>query len=323
VADFSFTDALLMKWFPPHSKFIEIYATNVSSLTINPKIGYRHKLINVFINGVNNVSTKLTREALDIVLGPKTLVRFPVWLWGGGSYSIGPLTYELNAMAVSLYLGTHIQRGILDLLPDAAADEPLTLSVVSGTSYPVIEAQYLEYPSDDAMNHDVPGGSDYWRKYFMAWFYLMSTTVANGQQLSEYGGPFGMSLLGENGTLPPNKAFHQIGITSGYQNANQNSSISNYTVYNALHEFKNDEELFTPDSHAGLYINQQSSGALTDTSAALWQEIRKPVDFNPNDRLKLYADVTSVTGSGGPLWVVIDGILEDLSKKPAGAGTPA
>jgi len=213
-----------------------------------------------------------------------------------------------------------MQRDILDLLPDAAADEPLTLNVVSGTSYPVIDAIYAEYPSDVSMAHDVPGGSDYYKKLFFAWFYLMSTTVASGQQLSEYGEPFGMSLLGENGTIPPNRIFHQFGLGSGYQNANQNSSITNYTVYNALHEWLNDEELWTPETHAGLYCNQESSGINTPTTFPLWSEMRRYVDFNPNDRLKLYVDVTSVTGSGSPIWVTIDGVLEDLSKKPAGAG---
>jgi len=132
-----------------------------------------------------------------------------------------------------------------------------------------------------------------------------------------------MDLLGENGRLPPDKAFHQFGLMSGYQNAGQNGSITNYTVYNALHEWHNDEELFTPETHSGLYINQQASGNAIDTSGPLFSDIGRFIDFNPNDLLALYADVTSVTGSGSPLWVVIDGILEDLSKKPAGAGAPA
>jgi len=223
---------------------------------------------------------------------------------------------------LSNFLMGWIQRGIVDLLPDAAADEAMTLNFISGTSYPVVSIRYVEYPSDDAMNHNVPGGSDYYKKYFSAWFYLMSTTVENGQQLTETGEPFGMSLLGENGTVPPNKIFHQYGLLSGYENAYQSSSISNYTVYNALHEWKNDEELWTPDTHAGLYCNQQQSGIMTDTTQVFWGEEKRMVDFNPNDRLSLYADVTSVTGSGSPLWVAIDGVLEDLSKKPATAGGP-
>jgi len=320
MADLSFNDATLFKWLPPKSKLLEVYATNVSSITINPRIGYRHKLVSIAINGINLQITSLTREALDIILGPKTVMRYPVWLWGDTGPSIEPINYYLASLGVQNFLGTWIQRGILDLLPDAAQDETMTFNVVSGTAYPVIEVKYVEYPSDQAAAHDVPGGSDYYKKYFFAWFYLMSTTVVNGQQLSEYGEPFGVSLLGENGRLPPDKAFHQFGLLSGYQNANENSSITNYTVYNALHEWKNDEELFTPDTHAGLYINQQSSGGATDTSGDLFQVMKRLVDFNPNDKLSLYADVTSVTGSGSPLWVVIDGILEDLSKKPAGAG---
>ena len=323
MADLSFTDAALMNWFPPKSKLLEVYATNVSSITINPRIGYRHKLIHVAINGTNLTPTSLTREALDVILGPKTLVRYPVWLWGDDAQTINYVAWVVTAGGLPWSYAMFANKGILDMLPDAAADEPLTLSVVSGTSYNVIEALYLEYPSGDAMSHDVPGGSDYYKKYFYAWFYLMSTTVGSGQELSEYGEPFGMSLLGENGTIPPNKAFHQISLETGYQNAYQNSSISNYTVYNALHEWKNDEELFTPDTHAGLYINQQSSGNSTDTTLCEQRALKRYIDFNSNDRLKLYADVTSVTGSGSPLWVVIDGILEDLSKKPAGAGAPA
>ena len=323
MADLSFFDVALMKWIPPKSKLLEIYTTNVSSVTINPRIGYRHKLFNIWINGLNQTPTTLTREAVDIILGPKTLMRFPVWLWGDATWGINTVNGVNWSFDLPSFTQIWAAKGVIDLLPDAAADEPLTINVVSGTSYPVIDVMYLEYPSDQAMSHDVPGGSDYWRKYFFAWFYLMSTTVANGQQLSEYGEPFGMSLLGENGRVPPNKAFHQFGLTSGYPNANQNSSITNYTVYNALHEWRNDEELFTPDTHSGLYINQQSSGVNTDTSGGLGVEVKRYVDFNPNDLLALYADVTSVTGSGSPLWVAIDGILEDLSKKPAGAGAPA
>jgi len=321
VADLSFLDAAMLKFLPPKSKLIEVYSTNVSSITINPRIGYRHKLLNIWINGLNIISTSLDHEAVDIILGPRTLMRYPGYLWGA-SASIGGLNWISTATDLPVFLTTIYNKGLIDLLPDAAADETLTLSMVSGTSYPVIYALYAEYPSDQAMAHDVPGGSEYWRRYFFAWFRLFSTTVGNGQQLSEYGEPFGMSLLGENGRLPPNRAFHQIGVTTGYQNANQNSSISNYTTYNALHEWKSDEELFTPDTHVGLYINQEASGSQTDTSVGLSQEVRKLVDFNPNDRLKLYADVTSVTGSGSALWIVIDGVLEDLSKKPAGAGGP-
>jgi len=323
VAEVSYTDAIQMKWLPPKSKLIEVYATNASSLTINPRIGYRHKLLNVWINGFNLTTTNLTREAVDIILGPKTLVRWPAWLWGNRNCSIEGLGVTFRSSGVPVFLGTYIQKGALDLLPDAAVDEPLTLSVVSGTSYSLIDAIYVEYPADNDMAHDVPGGSDYWRKYFFAWFYLMSTTVGNEQELSEYGEPFGMALLGKNGRIPPNKLFHQLGILTGYPNANQNSSITNYTVYNALHEWLNDEELFTPDSHVGLYINQQSASWGTDTTLAVQYELRRTVDFNPNDELNLYADVVSVTGSGSPLWATIDGILEDLSKKPAGAGTPA
>jgi len=322
VADLNYYDAIQMKWLPPKSKLIEVYSTNVSALTINPRIGYRHKLLNVWINGLNPTTTSLTREAIDIVLGPKTLVRWPAWLWGNYITSIVGMGGTYRSSGVPEFLGTYILKGVLDLLPDAAADEPLTLSAVSGTSYSAIDAMYVEYPSDQAMAHDVPGGSDYWRKYFFAWFYLFSTTVENGQQLSEYGEPFGMQLLGENGRMPPNKTFHQLGILSGYPNANQNSSITNYTVYNALHEWLNDEELFTPDTHTGLYINQQSAGYLTDTTFAVNFEPKRMVDFNPNDLLALYADVTSVTGTGSPLWVTIDGVLEDLSKKPATAGGP-
>jgi len=323
VAETSLTDAALLKWLPPKSKLIELYSTNVSSISINPRIGYRHKLINIWINGLNVVSTTLTREAVDIVLGPKTLMRFPAWLWGNSPACINGVGFYFNTTGLPSFLATFAQKGILDLLPDAAADEVLTLNVISGTSYPVVSVKYIEYPSDQAMAHDVPGGSDYYKKYFMAWFSLLSTTVGNGQQLTESGEPFGMSLLGENGRIPPNKLFHQFSVVTGYQNAGENSSITNYTVYNALHEWRNDEELFTPDTHSGLYINQQNSGAQTETTQGIWAAMKRLVDFNPNDQLQLFADVTSVTGSGSQIWAMIDGVLEDLSKKPAGAGAPA
>jgi len=323
VADLDFYNTILMTWLPPESKLIEIYATNVSSLTINPRIGYRHKLLNVQVNGSNPYSSTIPREAIDITTGPKTVLRYPIWLFGQADTDADGVGYNEGFIRFSKFLSVWVKRNVLDLLPDAAADETLTLSFVSGSTYPVLDALYAEYPSDQAMAHDVPGGSDYWRKFFVAYFYLLSTTVGNGQQLSEYGEPFGMSLLGENGTIPPNKIFHQFGIASGYPNAAQNNGISKYTTYNALHEWKNDEELFTPDTHAGLYINQESSLNNYATCEPLPFELPRRVDFNPNDRLKLYADVTTVTGSGGPLWVTIDGILEDLSKKPAGAGTPA
>jgi len=322
MADLSFLDTAMYKFLPPKSKLIQVYGTNVSSLTINPRIGYRHKLLNITIDGLNPTSTTLDHEAVDVILGPRTLLRFPAWLWGN-SISIGGLSWYNNATDLPYWLAMWYNKGIMDLLPDAAADEPLTLNMISGTTYSVIYAMYAEYPSDNAMAHDVPGGSEYWKKYFCAWFRLLSTTVGNGQQLSEYGEPFGLSLLGENGRLPPNRAFHQIGILTGYQNANQNSSITNYTTYNALHEWKNDEELFTPDTHQGVYINQEASGPSTQTATAEEIEFKVPVDFNPNDLLALYADVTAVNGSGSALWAVIDGVLEDLSKKPAGAGTPA
>ena len=323
MSEVSLSKAAMLEWLPPKSKLIEVYATNVSSISVNPRIGYRHKLVNVEINGLYLQSTTLTREAMDIILGPKTLVRYPMWLWDGVNYDVGGVGDNGTFTYPSKFFGAYAYRGILDLLPDAADDEVLTLSMISGTQYQVIDAMYAEYPSDQAAAHDVPGGSEYWRKFFVAWFYLLSTTAGSGQQLSEYGEPFGMSLLGDNGRLPPNKTFHQFGIASGYPNAAENGSITNYTTYNALHEWKNDEELFTPDTHSGLYINQESSTTSYATTEALPYEAPRLVDFNPNDLLKLYADVTAVTGSGSALWAVIDGVLEDLDKKPAGAGTPA
>jgi len=323
MADLSFYDTQLLKFLPPKSKLIEIYATNVSSVTINPKLGYRHKLLYPFINGLNQYTTSLTREAMDIILGPKTVTRFPAWLWGDENMVLTSLGWMAPSLGMSSFILPYIHANILDLLPDAAEDEPLTLNMISGTSYPVIDVKYVEYPSDQPLAHDVPGGSDYYKKYFFAWFYLMSTTVGNGQQLTEYGEPYGISLLGQNGAIPPNKVFHQFGIMSGYQNANQNGPITNYTVYNALHEWLNDEELWTPETHSGLYCNQESSGTTTPVTFPLWAETKRYVDFNPNDRLQLYVDVTSVTGSGSPIWVTLDGVLEDLSKKPATAGAPA
>jgi len=181
VADLSFFDVALMKWIPPKSKLLEVYATNVSSVTINPRIGYRHKLFNIWINGINDTPTTLTREAVDIIAGPKTLLRYPVWLWGNIGYSVNAVGTTIWGVNQSYFFNNWATKPILDLLPDAAQDEPLTLNVVSGTSYPVIEAIYAEYPSDQAAAHDVPGGSDYWKKYFIAWFYLMSTTAGSGQ----------------------------------------------------------------------------------------------------------------------------------------------
>jgi len=319
----SAVEAMQLEWLPPKSKVLQIYSTNVSSVTINPKIGYRHKLLNVAINGIAGVMTptNMTREAIDIVLGAKTMVRYPAWMWGN---SIPDIAQYSDTADVSLpwFLTNWVTKGITDLLPDAAQDEPLTISAISGNTYPVIGIRYAEYPSEQAAAHDVPGGSDYWRKYFVAWFYLMSTTVGSGQQLTEAGEPFGLSLLGSDGLIPPNRHFRMFTLESGYQNALENSSITNYTVYNALHVWKNDEELFTPDTHVGLYINQQNSGGQTDTTNSIFNDWRRNTDFNPSDRLSLYADVTSVTGSGSPLWVLIDGILEDLSKKPATAGGP-
>jgi len=320
VADVSFTDATMLKWLPPNSKLLEVYGLNVSQITINPRIGYRHKLINIAITGLYQNSTSLSREALDIILGPKTLMRFPAWTWGSWTANIGDIWQATASTGLPWFLDFFVQKGVLDLLPDAAQDEPITLNVISGTSYSKMEALYVEYPSDKAAAHDMPGGSDYWKKYFFAWFYLLGTTVASGQQLAETGDPFGMTLLGENGRIPPDKVFHQIGIVSGYPNANQNSSITNYTTYNALHEWRNDEELFTPESHAGLYSNQEGSGYGTDTSLPLYQGISRLIDFNENDALNLYADVTAVSGSGGPIWAVVHGVLEDLTKKPATAG---
>ena len=323
MAQIGFVEAMQLKWLPPKSKVLQTYATNVSSITINPRVGYRHKLLSVAINGIVGEMTppNMTREAVDIILGPKTMMRYPAWLWGDGGPFIAQYSDSPDGSTLLWFLANWVNKEVLHLLPDAADDEPLTVSMISGNAYPTVGIKYAEYPSENAAAHDVPGGSDYWERYFWAWFYLMTTTVASGQQLSEYGEPYGMSLLGDNGRLPPNRAFHQLTIASGYQNAAQNSSITNYTVYNALHEWLNDEELFTPDTHIGLYINQQSSGGETDTSNGPFATWRRDVDFNPNDKLSLYADVTSVTGSGSPLWVAIEGILQDLSKKPAG-GAP-
>lgn len=310
----------LQKWIPKDAELIEVTGTDVSSLTIEPELGYRHKIFDLNINfaePAGAVSAAPWYDAVDIILGSKTISRYIGWLYGNTSADIQGIENYNSWSRFSTFSDVLADLNLLHLLWDAAEDEAITFNMVSGNSVELMKARYLKYKSADVSSHDVPGGSDYYQRLFFDWWSLLATSTGAGQMLTEGPMPYGQKLLGQNGRIPPTRQFEQYIIRTGYPNGNQNSGVTNFTEYSYLHEWDDDQELWTPLTHQGLYIDQQKSGFLTDTTTILDNSKLYKYTFKPNHLLGLYADVPSVTGSGSTLTAVLFGVLTDLSKAPA------
>ena len=273
-----------------------VSATNTSQLTIPARIGYRHVLYDVFLTGAGPYMY------IDIAVGTRVFIRLP--MQAGNCYVI--------LQPGAKYQGKGFLWGLSDLfgaenLPNAAEDEDINITV-NGT-VTRIDAYYAEIKPQDVTSHTVPGGSDAKVKPFIEVLDTLVTTTGNGINVLNENMPTGLGLLDNSGRV---KATTQFTLLTAF--ADYVSSGPNFTEYSRLHIFDEDEELFTPLNHEGLFIDYTVTigDLFMNFPMGQYWKPDQPYVFKPNHQVSVKADVPAVTGTGSTLRVALIGVRERI-----------
>jgi len=238
----------------------------------------------------------------DIAVGTRVFIRLPF--------------QAANCVTVSnpgqKYQGKGFLWGLSDLfgaenLPNAAEDEDINITLNAAATR--IDAYYAEIQPQDVSSHSVNGGSDAKVKPFIEILDTLVSTAGTGINVLNENMPTGLGLLDISGRV---KATTQFTLLTAF--ADYVSSGTNFTEYSRLHIFDEDEELFTPLNHEGLFIDYTvTQGDLyMNFPQRLYFKPDQPYVFKPNHQISVKADVAAVTGTGSTLRVALIGIRERL-----------
>jgi len=238
----------------------------------------------------------------DVSVGTRIFIRLP--FGAGNIVSLAAPGYKVA--------GKGFLWGLSDLfgaenLPNAAEDEDINITLNAAATR--IDAYYAEIKPQDVSSHSVSGGSDAKVKPFIEVLDTLVATTGNGINVLTENMPTGLGLLDANGRV---KATTQFTLLTAF--ADYISSGTNFTEYSRLHIFDEDEELFTPLNHEGLFIDYTIAGAdlYMQWNARLYFKPDTPYIFKPNHQISLKADVPAVTGTGSTLRVALIGVRERL-----------
>ena len=276
--------------------FRRISGSSTTQLTIPARVGHRHVLYDVFVSGIPAYGYA------DVSVGTRIFMRIP---FGAANIaSVFSPGYKFR--------GKGFLWGLSELfgaehLPNAAEDEDINITL----NVPAIriDAYYAEIQPQDVSSHSVPGGSDAKIKPFIEVLDTLVTTTGNGINVLNENMPTGLGLLDANGRV---KATTQFTLLTAF--ADYVSSGTNVTEYSRLHIYDEDEELFTPVNHEGLFIDYTIAAGdlyMNWTVGQYWKP-DQPYIFKPNHQISVTADVVAVTGTGSKLRVALIGIRERL-----------
>jgi len=273
-----------------------VSGSSTTQLTIPARIGYRHVLYDVFVTGAPAYSYA------DVSVGTRVFIRLPYAAQSCQTlYEPG---YKVN--------GKGFLWGLSDLfgaehLPNAAEDEDINITLNAAVTR--IDAYYAEIKPQDVSSHSVPGGSDAKIKPFIEVLDTLVTTTGNGINVLNENMPTGLGLLDNNGRVKATTQFTLLTMFADYV-----SSGTNFTEYSRLHIYDEDEELFTPLNHEGLFIDYTIAfGDLYMYWSSRWYfKPDQPYVFKPNHQVSVKADVPAVTGTGSTLRVALIGVRERI-----------
>jgi len=276
--------------------FRRISGSSTTQLTIPARIGYRHVLYDVFVTGPTPYGYA------DVAVGTRIFIRLPFGVQN--CPTVQPPGYKVA--------GKGFLWGLSDLfgaehLPNAAEDEDINITLNAAATR--IDAYYAEIKPQDVSSHSVPGGSDAKIKPFIEVLDTLVTTTGNGINVLNENMPTGLGLLDNNGRV---KATTQFTLLTAY--VDYVSSGTNFTEYSRLHIYDEDEELFTPLNHEGLFIDYTVTvGDLYMNWPQRWYfKPDQPYVFKPNHQVSVKADVAAVTGTGSTLRVALIGVRERI-----------
>jgi len=276
--------------------FRRISGSSTTQLTIPARVGHRHVLYDLFVTGIPPYGYA------DITVGTRVFMRIP---FGAALcttvYSPG---FKVD--------GKGFLWGLSDLfgaehLPNAAEDEDINITLNAAAQR--IDAYYAEIKPEDVSSHSVPGGSDAKIKPFIEVLDTLVTTTGNGINVLNENMPTGLGLLDNNGRVKATTQFTLLTAFSDFV-----YSGTNFTEYSRLHIYDEDEELFTPLNHEGLFIDNSVTypDLFMDWPHRMYFKPDQPYVFKPNHQISVKADVAAVTGSGSTLRVALIGIRERL-----------
>jgi hypothetical protein len=273
-----------------------VTGSSTTQLTIPARIGHRHVLYDVFVLGAPIYGYA------DVAVGTRVFIRLP--FAGAYSVTVDTLNSKVN--------GKGFLWGLSDLfgaehLPNAAEDEDINITL--NTAATRIDAYYAEIKPQDVSSHSVPGGSDAKIKPFIEILDTLVTTTGNGINVLNENMPTGLGLLDNNGRVKATTQFTMLTAFVDYV-----AGGTNYTEYSRLHIFDEDEELFTPLNHEGLFIDEVvgESDLYMNWRYRQYFKPDQPYVFKPNHQVSVKADVAAVTGTGSTLRVALIGVRERL-----------
>jgi len=273
-----------------------VTGSSTTQLTIPARIGYRHVLYDLFVTNLPPYGYA------DISVGTRIFMRLPNTV--ANCVSITAPGYKVQ--------GKGFLWGLSDLfgaehLPNAAEDEDINVTLNAAATR--IDAYYAEIKPQDVSSHSVNGGSDAKVKPFIELLDTLVTTTGTGQNVLNENMPTGLGLLDNNGRV---KATTQFTLLTAF--ADYVSSGTNFTEYSRLHIYDEDEELFTPLNHEGLFIDYTVAEGDLFMNWTVRQYFKpdQPYIFKPNHQISLKADVPAVTGTGSTLRVALIGVRERI-----------
>ena len=273
-----------------------VSGSSTTQLTIPARIGYRHVLYDVFVTNPPSLGYA------DVSVGTRIFIRlpFPVAL----CTIITSPGFKIN--------GKGFLWGLSDLfgaehLPNAAEDEDINITLNSAAQR--VDAYYAEIKPQDVSSHNVNGGSDAKIKPFIEVLDTLVTTTGNGINVLNENMPTGLGLLDNSGRV---KATTQFTLLTAFSDFVYNGT--NFTEYSRLHIYDEDEELFTPLNHEGLFIDNTVTypDLFMDWPQHIYFKPDQPYVFKPNHQISVKADVPAVTGTGSTLRVALIGTRERL-----------
>ena len=273
-----------------------VTGSSSTQLTIPARVGHRHVLYDLF------VTNPPAYGYADVSVGTRIYIRLP----------FAAEACNIVNTSGQKFQGKGFLWGLSDLfgaehLPNAAEDEDINITL--NTAATRIDAYYAEIKPQDVSSHSVPGGSDAKIKPFIEVLDTLVTTTGNGINVLNENMPTGLGLLDNNGRV---KATTQFTLLTAF--ADYVSSGTNFTQYSRLHIYDEDEELYTPLNHEGLFIDYTvAEGDLyMNWPARQYFKPDQPYIFKPNHQVSLKADVPAVTGTGSKLRVALIGVRERI-----------
>jgi hypothetical protein len=271
-----------------------ISGISTTQLKISAKNGYRHILYDLFVTGGAGYNY------YDIAVGTRTFMRIPDK--AANSNTVNPPQVKYQGRGFLWFLSSLFGE---QNLPNAAEDEDIVITASSAVTR--LDAYYAEIKPDDVSSHTVAGGSDAPLKPFIEILDTTLTSTGTGQNVLNENMPTGLGLLDLNGRVKATTNFTLQAVMADYV-----SSGTNYTEYSRLHIYDEDEELFTPDNHEGLLIDEVvgANDCRFDFAGMHFFRPDKDYVFAPNHQVSVLADVAAVTGTGSKLRVALIGMRQ-------------